>query len=671
VQCGPGIREKEQMVIQNGKNGGEPCLSQSERTVPVACDGTNCDTPTQAPDAPTTTTRTTTRTTTVMSAAPSPPPAGEVEKDIRFTMNLYGKENLLTATEQQKLVDQIAAYLQVPASQVKLISGASGARRLVEGRRLMLTVAIELPKESQANFPQLEQAVSSGELMTQIQSGDDFPATTHIGYARDTISIIQQGNREPDTFTQAPDTTVRKGNSQLPDGDVAIVYIVMGVKEEAPERGSDLGDPTWETSFDFSRASAQTALEELCREAVIRRPQLATRKNSCFVNDFKVFLKSKGVPEYPVSPGSDVHRYLREFVNSVYGKEYKDHVGFTQGGLKVSFIAAKFYTELSRELAADDAWHWVENWDDWMEDMNNKYSGSGTGQMFHTSELWVRAETEKRLIVSTLICAAVSVVFALVMTSIFLWNVILSVYLIFGIVSVIICLAATMFGVIGWKFGAVEAIGLIVFVGFSVDYSLHMAESYHQSTAHKSVDKVKEGIRRTGGAVFASAVTSALSGFPILFCQIQVFLKFGVVIVLNTALSLFFSLCFLCSLLIMIGPQGRTGSLDLLTGRHAPLPPQDVNADVVPGTIIAVDAGGPTNDGYRWTTGDEEADAKNDPKKPQKGAPPQKGAATETEDNGNFNPVVEEPTVVTAPAGAGPTTLGAPVEEAEIGEAEL
>merc|ERR1719326_2729258 len=167
--------------------------------------------------------------------------------------------------------------------------------------------------------------------------------------------------------------------------------------------------------------------------------------------------------------------------------------------------------------------------------------------MFHTSALWVRAETETRLIESTLLCALFSVVFALLATLLFLWNMALAVYLILGIVCVIICLAAAMFGIMQWKFGAVEAIGLIVFVGFSVDYSLHMAESFNQSKETKRFAKVKDAMTRTGGAVFAAAVTSALAGLPILLCTIQVFVKFGVTMVLNTVLSLFFSLGFLCA----------------------------------------------------------------------------------------------------------------------------
>jgi len=512
-----------------------------------------------------------------------------------------------------------------------------------------------------------------------------------MGYVNGATTINQQSATAGPTTTAKPTTPrpqpkpVGQANAVkvLPDSEVAIVDIVMGLKEEPPTRGSDLGTPVWDDDFDFSLKSAQAALEATCKLAVERRAQLATRKHMCFVNDFRVFLLSKGKPGYPVA-GTFINSYLQEFLMTIYGKDYREDAGFTSDGGKVRWVRAKFYTDLPRDMAASDAWKWVERWDDFVDDLNSAYRGSGTGKIFHTSELWVRAETEERLIESTLLCAAFSVFFALLAVLVFLWNLALAVYLILGIVCVIICLASVMFGVMQWTFGAVEAIGLIVFVGFSVDYSLHMAESFNQSAETQRFDKVKDAMLRTGGAVFAAAVTSALAGLPILLCTIQVFVKFGVTIVLNTSLSLFFSLGFLCALLMIIGPENNFGSCDMLCDLFYRRQ-RDDQTPVVPGTTTVVGTvvgtnpgnnpagdyrwggGAPsTGSGYKWDTGEDDAD---DPKKPQKGAP-QKGAppssstdtgtlpadgvllsqednsATTFEDN---NPVLQQPVRVTTP----------------------
>jgi uncharacterized membrane protein YdfJ with MMPL/SSD domain len=111
-----------------------------------------------------------------------------------------------------------------------------------------------------------------------------------------------------------------------------------------------------------------------------------------------------------------------------------------------------------------------------------------------------------------------------------------------------------MFGAFGWTFGVVEAIGLIVFVGFSVDYSLHIIEAYNQSGHSARFARVREALVQAGSAVFSAAVTSLGAGTFILFCSIKVFVQFGMVVILNTCLSMLFSFCFLCAVLMVIGP---------------------------------------------------------------------------------------------------------------------
>ena len=52
----------------------------------------------------------------------------------------------------------------------------------------------------------------------------------------------------------------------------------MGLQEEAPSKGSNLGDPVWDDDFDFSRVTAQKALADICKLAEKERAKLATRK---------------------------------------------------------------------------------------------------------------------------------------------------------------------------------------------------------------------------------------------------------------------------------------------------------------------------------------------------------------------------------------------------------
>ena len=68
-------------------------------------------------------------------------------------------------------------------------------------------------------------------------------------------------------------------------------------------------------------------------------------------------------------------------------------------------------------------------------------------------------------------------------------NYIVSLMAVFSIMHVI----ATMFACIkisGWSLGIAESIGLIIFVGFSVDYIVHMCHQYVQSVHETRKERV-------------------------------------------------------------------------------------------------------------------------------------------------------------------------------------
>merc|ERR1740121_217546 len=221
--------------------------------------------------------------------------------------------------------------------------------------------------------------------------------------------------------------------------------------------------------------------------------------------------------------------------------------------------------------------------------------------MFHTSDLWVRAETELRLIDSTAKSALTSVALALVCVFLFLCNPVLAVYIVLTIVCIILCLSALMFGAFRWTFGAVEAVGLIVFVGFSVDYVLHVAEAFQGSAADQSYARVQDALRRTGGALMAAATTTVLAAAPVLLCLNQVLVKFGLSLIMNTVVSLLFSLGFFAAVLLVAGPPKECGMCFL---RHNEKVADE--ATVVGTVVYATPRSGSGAGGYSWTTGGDE-----------------------------------------------------------------
>merc|ERR1719316_2390490 len=149
---------------------------------------------------------------------------------------------------------------------------------------------------------------------------------------------------------------------------------------------------------------------------------------------------------------------------------------------------------------------------------------------------------------SAITCAAISLSCALVAIMMFTASAWLAFFVTLTVFMIVSCQAATMFCLLKWTFGPVEAIGLILFVGFSVDYTLHVAEAFH----HAPPPKVENALRHVGRAVMSAAFTTTGSAFFLFFCTVNVFTDFGVAIIFNSAWSLLFALVFFPALLTML-----------------------------------------------------------------------------------------------------------------------
>jgi hypothetical protein len=125
-----------------------------------------------------------------------------------------------------------------------------------------------------------------------------------------------------------------------------------------------------------------------------------------------------------------------------------------------------------------------------------------------------------------------------------------------SIMAIITVLLGTMIVVLEWKFGAIEAVCVTIFVGFSVDYCLHLAHAYSEEHQyHSRYLRVRAALTELGSSVFAAAVTTLGSAVPLFFCTIQVFVQMGKVVAANTVLSCTFAVFYFMPLLAILGPR--------------------------------------------------------------------------------------------------------------------
>lgn len=202
----------------------------------------------------------------------------------------------------------------------------------------------------------------------------------------------------------------------------------------------------------------------------------------------------------------------------------------------------------------------VKAWDDWKDEYNKRVGAAGgtKAQIYiPTAYDWVvTSRLAPNAIQNTIISLALAFVVLLlattnwIMASLAIMNVGLIVTVIFGFMQMA-----------GWGLGVLESILCVLVVGFSVDFTIHLTDTYAESFEPTRLEKVREALGTTGVSVVSGATSTLLASMPMLFATISFFSKFGAFMFLTMGLSLIFSLGFLASLLMIVGPLGTSGSL--------------------------------------------------------------------------------------------------------------
>ncbi|KAJ8608808.1 hypothetical protein CTAYLR_009351 [Chrysophaeum taylorii] len=205
----------------------------------------------------------------------------------------------------------------------------------------------------------------------------------------------------------------------------------------------------------------------------------------------------------------------------------------------------------------------AKKWDDWADDHN--------GDPSHPLKVLVYVETSEDWIVtsslgpsafgSMLLSLCLSWVLLLLSTGNFITACLAVVTI--GMVCTIVI---GFINIVGWGLGPLESVLIVIVVGFSIDYTVHLADSFMNSRSTTREAKVRDAVTHTGSSVLSGAVSTLTASIPMFFAQVIFFQKFGAFVFMTIALSLIYSLGFFCSLLIHFGPMGTSGSLSKYYG---------------------------------------------------------------------------------------------------------
>jgi len=115
-----------------------------------------------------------------------------------------------------------------------------------------------------------------------------------------------------------------------------------------------------------------------------------------------------------------------------------------------------------------------------------------------------------------------------------------------------------------WPLGSSESVGVVVCVGFAVDYVVHLAAHYIHSKAKDRNGRVRESLRELGPSILSGSVTTIGASCCLFLGLLTMFFKFGILVIATIIFSIFYSLGFFAALCHVIGPLGNFGNLNYI-----------------------------------------------------------------------------------------------------------
>lgn len=357
---------------------------------------------------------------------------------------------------------------------------------------------------------------------------------------------------------------------------IAVTWGIRDVDRTGTSRYDvqEIGTPVFDESFDLTRAAVQEHILETCsffgdQEDIIFQQNTGIVPVECWIKDFsnwRALNKSKSSFEDYSSQEALIAELIEfgEFVDPKNGtKPYIEylqdqHVAFNSS--RVVFAEVRFVGSTEIEVPERIMWPVYLKWQDELEKLNERAPEGAENAIATAGPSWLWQITQRTLVDSMFTGVGVMLVVALVVLVVATMNLVVAILATLSIGGV----AAMLLGVIrllGWPLGITESVGIVIAVGYSFDGIAHVATAYVESGSSERLARTRHALTDLGISVLFGALTTLLAGLCLFPGIIVFFVKFAGLIVSTIILSVIWSLGFFPALLMVVGPEGKFGSL--------------------------------------------------------------------------------------------------------------
>ena len=328
--------------------------------------------------------------------------------------------------------------------------------------------------------------------------------------------------------------------------EVQLVFGLRGYNTKNKSR------PVYDPNFDLSQPASQRFLLAACQNArnissLKVRPELR-----CWIETFNDEVTKTGYT-FPLSSGLFSPAIDTFFDNERALQAYGDDIGTQGSSDSIKWTSLRLRVNVDKTLGYLLLQDIHQKWIGYTQ-LLSKETPIFLGPATLVSETFTKMDTEVGIIQSTILSFIISNAICFLCIVLFTQDWQISLFSLLTINFIVITLLGFLFSIMQYTFGAIEAVGVTIFVGMSVDYSLHVGHAFHAATSRSREGKMREALTTIGVSIFGGALTTAGSSIFLLFCHIYLFHQLGVMMLTNTLVALAYTLFCLCPILVIAGP---------------------------------------------------------------------------------------------------------------------
>ena len=340
-----------------------------------------------------------------------------------------------------------------------------------------------------------------------------------------------------------------------------------------PTDDDDLGTTVYVKGFDLTATASQQYMVDVCTKILDDADELAiARKNDggapnfqCFMETFKSWREARR-QIFPVPTHQFVGAY-REFLRRNASKEVRDQVGIVvkEDDIDIRFVNLKATTTMPLISLRPNIQKLEKVWRDYLNTRLPTAPITIGNIVFPVSYHFLLAQVYEQSTSVAWTTVALSMLITLIILIIFTQNWMISFLATFSIGLIVIAVVGFV-KMLGWDLNPYIATCITILVGFSVDYTVHMAVAYAEAgtTMFTRKERVIHSVGTMGVSITAGALSTAGASAFLCWAVITFFNSFGIFILTAVCSAYIFAMYFFPSVLACVGPEKEQGKLPTL-----------------------------------------------------------------------------------------------------------